>query len=319
MKINTKILQTIGVVVLSSSLIAGGLIFFAKTTKAQENLPAFQYDIVEQSSAPLLVPNQAGWLTVTLRNTGGAEWPIYQMYLTSIFFEGTAGRQSSFATTDWVDKTTILLSDPENKQIIKPQGMATFTIPLQAPAKSALYQEGFQLYIGDQSAKGETIKWIVQVGSQLSYQSAEGKQIQIWLDEQRLWAIENNVVILDTPISSGKPGYATPKGNFKILNHMNVAYSSEYHLWMDNWMALYNRQRGFIGYGLHALPYWKTRQTKYASGTIVDGRLYQNGKVYEDVKHLGETMSHGCVRLGIDVSKMLYDWAPNDTPVTISA
>jgi len=153
----------------------------------------------------------------------------------------------------------------------------------------------------------------------LSYQSAEGKQIQIWLKDQRIWAIENNVVIMDTPISSGKPGYNTPKGKYKILNHITTAYSSPYKLWMDNWMALYTKERGFVGYGLHALPYWKTRQTKYASGTIVDGRLYQDNKVYEDVNHLGETMSHGCVRLGIYESKLLYDWTPNKTDVTISA
>ena len=83
-------------------------------------------------------------------------------------------------------------------------------------------------------------------------------------------------------------------------------------------MALKRGKYGFTGYGLHALPYWKVRPGNRIEGEVKDGRLYTNGKLYEDYAHLGKPMSHGCVRLGIAASKVLYDWATNGTPVTIA-
>jgi hypothetical protein len=317
-KINIKIFQTIGVVVMSSCLIAGGFIFFAQTTRAQELLPSYQYEIVEQSADPILEPNQPGFLTLKLKNIGSEPWPLYQLYLSSIYFDGTPDHKSPFATSVWIDQNRILAGSSVDQDSIRPRGTITFNIPIQTVTRKALYQESFKLHLGTTVITGPTIKWLLQVGNELSYQDAMGKQIYIWLSDQRLWVVENNVVMLDTPISSGKSGYNTPKGKFKILNHIDTAYSSKYSLFMDNWMALYNREYGFIGYGLHALPHWKVKQGKRIEGEVVDGRLYTNGKLYEDYMHLGKPMSHGCVRVGIEASKVLYDWAPNNTLVTIA-
>ena len=320
MKINIKIPQTIGVILVSSSLIAGGFIWFARTARAQELLPDYQYEIVEQSVDPILEPNQPGFLIVKLRNIGAEAWPTYQLYLSSIYFDGTDGRPSSFATSVWIDQARILIDSSINdKENIRSRNVVTFNIPIQAVTRKALYQEYFKLHLGPMTMSGPMIKWIVQVGNELSYQNVMGKQIQLWLSDQRLWAIENNVVILDTPISSGKSGYNTPKGKYKIIAHIDTAYSSKYHLFMDNWMALANEQWGFLGYGLHALPHWKVKQGNRVEGEIKDGRLYTNGKLYEDYTHLGKPMSHGCVRVGIEPAKILYSWAPNGTPVIISA
>ena len=319
MKINIKILQTIGVVLVSSSLIAGGFIWFARTTRAQELLPAYQYETAEQSIDPILEPNQPGFLIVKLRNIGAEAWPTKELYLSSIYFDGTDGRSSSFATSAWIDQARILIDSSMNdKESIRPRGVVTFNIPIQAVTRKALYQEYFKLHLGSTIMTGPVIKWIIQVGNELSYQDTMGKQIKIWLSDQRLWAIENNVVILDTPISSGKAGYATSKGKYKILTHIDTAYSSKYHLFMDNWMALSSERWGFTGMGLHSLPHWKVKPGNRVEGEIKDGRLYTNGKLYEDYTHLGKPMSHGCIRVGIEVGKTLYDWAPNGTPVTIA-
>ncbi len=312
-----KILRNIGITLLTTSLLVGGFIFYTKTTHAQELLPGYQYEIVSQSPDTILAAEQAGLLTATIRNIGSESWPVAELYLNSIYINGTPNRASFFATSDWAN-TDKILADATGKELVKPRGTITFSLPIQAPTRSALYQEMFKPYIGQIPISGATIKWLLQVGNELDYQVVSGKQIRIWLADQRLWIIENGVVILDTLISSGKAGYTTPKGNFKILNHIDVAYSNKYSLWTDNWMALYNKTQGYKGYGLHALPYWITKQTKYPSGTIVDGRLYQDGKVYEDINHLGKPVSHGCVRLGLIEAKILYNWAPNDTPVIIS-
>lgn len=312
-----KILRNIGVTLLTTSLLTGGFIFYTKTTQAQELLPAYQYEIVNQSPDATLTAGQTGFLTVTIRNIGSDAWLTNQIYLNSIYLDGTPNRVSSFATSIWAS-TGKITPDATERELIKPNGTISFSLPIEAPERPALYQEMFKPYLGEFPIAGANIKWLIQVGDQLNYQTVGGKQIRIWLADQRIWAMENGVVVLDTPISSGKAGYNTPKGNYKILNHIPTAYSSKYSLFMDNWMALYTKERGFLGYGLHALPYWTTRQSKYASGTIVDGRLYKDNKVYEDINHLGKVMSHGCVRLGIEASKVLYDWTPNNTPVVIA-
>jgi len=318
-KINTEILQVIGITLISACLIAGGLIWLAKTTHAQEVTIPYSYEIVTQSQGPILEPEQSGVLAITLKNTGSADWALSELALTGIYFDGTAGRPSIFATKAWIDQTKILPNGTTDPDVIHPRGSVNFYIPIQTTAmRKALYQEDFALQIGTITATGTPIKWLVQVGNEMSYQVDLGKQIKLWLDTQTLWAIENGVVIMEAPVSSGKAGYGTPKGTYTIFNHKDVGYSSKYRLWMDYWMALQDSYGEVIGYGLHALPHWKTKQTKYADGSIVDGRLYQDGKVYEDINHLGERMSHGCVRLGLVTSRILYNWAPNKTPVIIA-
>ena len=318
-KINIKILPTIGVAIISSLLIAGGFIWFAKTTRAEGDALPYQYEIAEQSPDLTVEPGQPGWLVVKLKNTGREAWPIQQLSLNSVYFDGTPNRPSYFATTEWIDQMKILAESTPGRDIVPPHSTATFSIPIKAVDVPAIYQEAFNLQIGPDIVTGGMIKWLIQVGNTLNYQVNSGKQIQIWLSTQRLWAIENGVVIMAIPISSGRAGYGTPKGHYTVLNHKDTAYSAPYKLWMDYWMGLdRNNDWGKNGIGLHALPYWHTRQTKYASGTVVDGRLYQDGKVYEDVNHLGERMSHGCVRMGLDTARILYNWAPKGTPVTVA-
>ncbi|MBU1092650.1 L,D-transpeptidase [Patescibacteria group bacterium] len=315
-----KILQIIGISLISFSLIAGGLIFFAKTTEADEFVLPYAYEITEQSASVKLSPEQPGLLVVSVLNTGSIAWPIQDLSLHSIHFNGTDKRSSLFATSTWGENGTQVLTHPTNtKTEIRPREIFTFYIPIQAPLKPALYQENFHVYIGKDIVAGEDIKWLFQVGNTIEQQSATSdKEIKIWLDTQQLWAVENGIVLMAVPISTGKKGYNTPKGSYKILNHIETAYSSPYRLWMDNWMAISSTKYGFVGYGLHALPYWEVAQGNRVEGEIKDGRLYTEGKLYEDYEHLGKPMSHGCIRLGIETSQILYNWAPNGTPVTIA-
>lgn len=315
-----KILQILGITLISFSLIAGGLIFFAKTTQADEIRLPYSYEITEQSSIIKLLPEQPGLLVTTITNTGSIAWATKDLILRSVFFTGTIGRVSPFAVSTWGNNGTQVLVHPTNTRTeIKPGETFAFYIPIQAPNKPALYQENFHVYIGNDIVVGKDIKWLLQVGDGIERQSStNNKEIRIWLDVQQLWAVENGVVIMTAPISSGKAGYNTPKGAYAILNHIETAYSGPYRLWMDNWMALTSKTYGFRGYGLHALPYWEVPQGNRVEGEIKDGRLYTEGRLYEHYEHLGKPMSHGCVRLGIATSKILYDWAPNGTPVIIA-
>lgn len=119
------------------------------------------------------------------------------------------------------------------------------------------------------------------------------KQIRVDLSEQRLYQELNGIVIGSYPVSSGKAATPTPIGTYSVLNKHPRAWSKSASLWMPYWM-------GFRadGYGLHELPEWP-------------------GGKKEGKAHLGTPVSHGCVRMGEGVAKLLYDWAPIGTKVVI--
>lgn len=120
-----------------------------------------------------------------------------------------------------------------------------------------------------------------------------GKVIVIDLSDQTLSRYQDGYRLATFPTSTGKPGYATPVGEYAVNRKTDLAYSRTYGLYMPYWMS-------FIGdrYGIHELPYWPNG--------------YREG---ED--HLGAPVSHGCVRLGIGPAKTLYEWAEVGTPVIV--
>jgi len=320
-----RIIKILGVTLLGFSLIAGAFIYrvYAEDLSNEKkiNTPLYSYQIIKQSPNPWFRHHESDFLEITIQNNGRLGWPIDSLFLNSTFFDGTIDYQSPFATSEWINQTRVKPIYPENVAVIKPRGKITFQIPIIATAESGLYKQSFiPILNNDQYINGQTIEWIIQIGNTLSYQSiGNEKKIIISLENQQLLAIENHIVIMNTPVSTGTPSHATPKGLYKIFNHIDVAYSSAYKLYMDNWMALSSLKYGLQGYGLHRLPYWKVNPARYEGkeGQILNGRLYTNGKLYEDYSHLGEKRSHGCVRLGITASTVLYDWTENGTLVEI--
>lgn len=90
-------------------------------------------------------------------------------------------------------------------------------------------------------------------------------------------------------ISSGRKGYETPPGKYKIWTKSPKAYSQKYDAWMLNWMGFTSDGN----YGIHGLE----------------------GSSYE--RHLGSVASHGCVRLSRKYAKDLYTRVKKDMPVTV--
>ena len=120
------------------------------------------------------------------------------------------------------------------------------------------------------------------------------KRIVIDLSEQKLYMYENQDAIGEFLVSTGKPGYATPVGEFAIYNRFERAWSGAYGLWMPFWMAVTADGK----FGIHELPEWP-------------------GGYKEGVDHLGIPVSHGCIRLGVGPAEMVYNWAEIGTQVEI--
>lgn len=109
------------------------------------------------------------------------------------------------------------------------------------------------------------------------------RRVVINLKEQKLKYFIGGYLWKEFPVSSGKPSMPTPKGEFKIINKVPKAWSAAYGLYMPYWLGL-----GSGRFGIHELPVWP-------SG-------YREG---ED--HLGQAVSHGCIRLGIGPAQYLYE------------
>lgn len=119
------------------------------------------------------------------------------------------------------------------------------------------------------------------------------KRINISLSKQLMKQELGGIVLANFRVSTGKPGMATPVGDYKILEKSPKAWSNSAKLWMPYWMKFTNR-----GHGIHELPEWP-------------------GGKKEGMDHLGKPVSHGCVRLGIGPAKTMYEWAEVGTPIHI--
>ncbi len=122
----------------------------------------------------------------------------------------------------------------------------------------------------------------------------EGKYIDVDIARQVMVLFENGKPLDSYPVSSGKRGMDTPKGEFVVENKAPRPWSKTYGLYMPYWMAF----TGDGKYGIHELPEWP-------SG-------YKEG-----ANHLGHPVSHGCIRLGVTSARRVYEWADIGTPIII--
>jgi len=125
----------------------------------------------------------------------------------------------------------------------------------------------------------------------------EGKVIQIILSVQRLLAWQDGELLGNFLASTGRPGFATMLGRFRVLTKLPMAYGSgDGDQWaMPYWLGFYNA--GGTENGIHALPYINGYKEGYGS--------------------LGRAVSHGCVRIA-DLNQIwLYNWAEIGTPVIV--
>ncbi len=115
------------------------------------------------------------------------------------------------------------------------------------------------------------------------------KRIVISLGEQRMRVYENGAQLWDWPVSTGIADSPTNPGTFQILEKVDNGYASRWDLWMPNFMAIYRAGPDFYN-GIHALPI-----------------LPSGARLWEGL--LGKPASFGCVILGVQEAKTLYDWA----------
>ncbi|MGH2794993.1 MAG: L,D-transpeptidase family protein [Actinomycetota bacterium] len=120
-----------------------------------------------------------------------------------------------------------------------------------------------------------------------------GRLIEVSIKRQRLTAWRDGKIVYRFVISTGRRGYETPPGHYKILEKYKNRWSRKWSVWMPYAM------RFFEGYFIHQLPH-------------KDGSTYNIGAT-----KLGMPDSHGCVRVDVGDAKQLFEWTKVGTPVWV--
>ena len=111
--------------------------------------------------------------------------------------------------------------------------------------------------------------------------------IEVDISDQTLTAWQGDTVVLKTQVSTGKPGYETVTGTFYVNTKLRYAH--------------------MIGpdYNTPDVPW----TMYYYQGFAVHGAYWHN--------NFGRPVSHGCVNMRVNESKLLFEWASIGTEVVV--
>ena len=109
-----------------------------------------------------------------------------------------------------------------------------------------------------------------------------GRRVEVLLDRQLALYVEGGRVVRTLPVSTGKPGFETPAGRFRVFRKEVRSWSVPYKVWLP-WASY------FVG-----------------------GVAFHE---YPDVPAV--PASHGCVRVPVYDARWLYERLPDGTPVTV--
>lgn len=124
-------------------------------------------------------------------------------------------------------------------------------------------------------------------------QAPLGRAIEVSIADQRLTAWEDGKIVYRFKVSTARPGKRTPEGHFRVKLKAKRYWSRQFQVWMPD--ALW-----FHGdYFIHSLPYRSNPLARMGAA------------------QLGQPISSGCIRVGTDESKLLYDWASVGTPIWV--
>jgi len=181
-----------------------------------------------------------------------------------------------------------------NEEVVAPSSIASRHLRKQF-ASAYEQHEDAQKYIAPLKQRIAALRHAIRKFGDLA--------IHIDLSEQMVSLIQDGEIVALYPVSSGKASTPTPTGKFQIHRKQTLRVSQqEIPYRMPNYMAFTPNQ----AYGMHALPYLG------ASASSSD--FWQ-----EALDHIGNPVSHGCVRLLPEDAAQLYSAIEVGTPLYISS
>ena len=273
-----------------------------------------------------LVPNGAYMLRLSAVNHAGTTWRTTRPLTLETMPPGIVAQGQTQTGTynpynnglDGPEVITASLNEPAHVRIEavhgglvrrvwtfdEPRAGAVMTATWNGKSASGVLIPGglyiFRLVATDAAGNRATYKlgWVV----------VDHRRIVVSLDQQQLWALDGNRVLLTSLVTTGGPELPTPTGDYQILDrespftfHSPFPKSSPF--WYPpsptNFALLFDYQ----GYFIHDAP-WRGF---YGPGSnSVDGIPGSN-----------TTGTHGCVNVPYYQMQWLFSWASMYTPVQI--
>jgi lipoprotein-anchoring transpeptidase ErfK/SrfK len=124
--------------------------------------------------------------------------------------------------------------------------------------------------------------------------SGKARRIVVNLSKQWLYAYEDDRLVFDAPVATGRDGMNTPTGNFQIYAKLPLQT-------MD---------------GVTDGKYWVVPNVPHVM--YFSGGVALHGTYWHNLFGTGARPSHGCVNLPLKSAAWLYEWAPVGTPVRVT-
>ena len=125
------------------------------------------------------------------------------------------------------------------------------------------------------------------------------KKIEVDLSKQKLYAIEDGQIVYEYLISSGTWN-RTPTGVFKIWSKIKSQKMSGGSKELGTYYYLPN---------VPSILFFYNEDVPKQLGYSIHGAYWHN--------QFGKPMSHGCINMTIDESKVIFDWVDMDTLIEI--
>lgn len=138
---------------------------------------------------------------------------------------------------------------------------------------------------------------------------ANARQVLIDLSEQRAFLLEGGQVLLTSPIASGKQGWSTPTGHFRIRAKDISHRSGSFGLIEDSWGRVVNA---------NATPGTRVPRGDHYQAAPMPYFMEFAPMVGLHAGYLpGYPASHGCVRMPHDLAAEFFTQVSVGTPVTV--
>lgn len=261
-------------------------------------------------------------VSLYVKNTGNVAWFGDASGCTGVNYVrlGTArdqDRNSVFFNPGdyrWLAENRIAMVEPR----VEPNEIATFTFRSHAPRVDDIFREYFRpmventtwlpsvetlalvdVYVGMYEPQNEkALFYLGKSGQASSIDASQNPAIVVDISDQKMLVKLGESIIREYLVSTGTFKTPTPIGNFKILNKQELRIGGKApHYRMPKW-------QGFTpwGHGLHALPYLASDRGTFWT---------------EALNHIGQRVSHGCIRLLPEDAEELYNLVVIGTPVTV--
>ncbi len=200
------------------------------------------------------------------------------------------------------------------RAFIVPATTLLLGLALGACATDPRWARGNTGYLGENAQTGAAPRSAAE--DSVSFWDGDGvkgaPRIEIRLSDQRAYFYKGDILVGVSAISSGKEGYDTPPGNYKIIQKDKDHHSTLYGEWVDI------RSGAVINDDVDTSVQKKPPAGAKYVGTPMPNFMRITGGIGMHAGYLpGVAASHGCIRMPQFMSENFFANCQVGTPVTV--